>query len=112
MTNLRFNILILFSILTFKVLSQDSEKFDLNFSLSQTQIMLGNTDSAKTLLLSCIELNPKSSASNYSLAYIYYNESDYFNAMTYAEKAVEIKQDNLWYLRLLNDLYIKTNSYD
>ncbi len=72
-----------------------------------TAKLLGETAKATKLFESCLEKNPKHSASMYQLAQLYFDASDYTTAAKYAEQASELEPGNKWYLNLLVEIYGK-----
>ena len=72
-----------------------------------TAKLLGETAKATKLFESCLEKNPKHSASMYQLAQLYFDASDFTTAAKYAEQATEIEPGNKWYLNLLVEIYGK-----
>ena len=72
-----------------------------------TAKLLGETAKATKLFESCLEKNPKHSASMYQLAQLYFDASDFTTAAKYAEQASEIEPGNKWYLNLLVEIYGK-----
>jgi tetratricopeptide (TPR) repeat protein len=69
--------------------------------------LLGETDKAVALYESCLEKNPKHSASMYELAQLYFDNSDYTTAARFAEQASELEPANKWYKLLLVEIYGK-----
>ena len=87
------------------------QKFDFKYAFidANRQLMLQNYDVAQGLFLKCLEIDKKSAASYYQLAYINYSTKEYDKALKYAEKAVEISPNNLWYNFLLSSIYQELN---
>lgn len=69
--------------------------------------LLGETAKAISLYESCLEKNPKHSASMYELAQMYFDTSDYVTAARYAEQAAGLEPLNKWYKLLLVEIYGK-----
>ncbi len=88
----------------------EKEKFIEYFSEAQRFLLTENTDTAKYLLIKALEIDNQSSAANYLLSKIYEQEAQYFLAINYAENAVNIDAENIWYLKNLALLYEKVNS--
>jgi|GEM_PF-3438135 len=83
-------------------------------SFSQANIHLLKGDNAKALvcLVNCLNINQKSSASNFQLARVYYLDHNYDVALNYALKAHDLKPDNRWYSKFVALIYEKLNDYD
>lgn len=114
MIKLSFKLLILFLFVAKFSFSQTKEdvRFYELFSDSQKLLLLEEPDSAGVLLEKCLELKPNSSSVNYSLARIYSSEGQSILAISYAEKAYELDENNIWYLRFLANLYSDSYSYN
>lgn len=67
--------------------------------------ILGNSDAALKLYFDCLERVPESGVVNYEIASLYYDRRDYTAALHYASAAVDYESENLWYQRLLADVY-------
>ncbi len=81
-----------------------------NLFLDATTAKLkGDYAGAITLYKSCIEKNPKHSASMYELAQLYFTAADYATAASYAEQASELEPGNKWYKLLLVEIYGKAD---
>lgn len=114
MIKLSFKLLILFLFVakfSFSQTKEDARFYEL-FSDSQKLLLLEEPDSARVLLEMCLELKPNSSSVNYSLARIYSSEGQSILAISYAEKAHELDDNNIWYLRFLANLYSDSYSYN
>jgi len=72
-----------------------------------TAKLSGETAKAIGLYESCLEKNPRHSASMYELAQLYFDASDYNSAARYAEQAAELEPENKWYKLLLVEIYGK-----
>lgn len=83
-----------------------------NFSQAGIFLLKSQTDKALQCYQKCIKLNPKSSASYYQIAKIHYDSGDYATAEMFAKNAVDINSDNVFYLRLLSDIYIKNGDIE
>lgn len=91
----------------FQQLKQETSEieFDARYIEANKQKMLGNFSDAVGLYLSCLEINPKSTASMFEIARILYSNNDFDGALKLMEKAVSLNKDNEWYLYFLSDLY-------
>ncbi|MCF6365865.1 MAG: tetratricopeptide repeat protein [Bacteroidales bacterium] len=76
---------------------KDKQKFTYLFSEANKNRLLGNPEKAVELYVSAIDINPKSAASNYYLASIFLYEKKYNTALTFAENAVTLNSENIWY---------------
>ncbi|MFN8135325.1 MAG: tetratricopeptide repeat protein [Bacteroidales bacterium] len=86
-----------------------SEEVTNLFLDATTAKLKGDYAGAITLYKSCIEKNPKHSASMYELAQLYYTAGDFTTAATYAEQASELEPGNKWYKLLLVEIYGKAD---
>ncbi len=91
--------------------NKEIELFKKYFSESQRFLLYDEDDTAKILLLKALKINPQSAAGNYAIAKIYFENQEYFLASDYAEKAVKFNDENLWYKRLLFDIYFQINDF-
>lgn len=72
---------------------------------AKKQIMLERDDLAEELLKECLRINPGSAIANYELANIYVEQNKLGEALSHAEHAVELSENNIWYHWLLARLY-------
>jgi tetratricopeptide (TPR) repeat protein len=82
------------------------------FLEANTEKLLGNLDKAKALYLQCLVLDPNDAASMYELARIERVENSTKAALDWAKKAVENEPENVWYLKLLSELYQENLEFD
>jgi len=82
------------------------------FIEANTQKLLGNYDKAKELFLKCLDLDHKDAASMYELARIARINNENKEALEWAEKAVKYYPENIWYLKLLAELYQEDMQFD
>lgn len=86
---------------TGKNLADLTEKEQISFKFyfheANKERILGNYQKASLLFLQCIEVAPNESAPYYEIAHIYESAKQYDYALEYAEKAVELEEDNYWY---------------
>jgi tetratricopeptide (TPR) repeat protein len=98
--------------------SQKEEKHDKKkdnaavFLEANSQKLLGNLDHAKDLFLKCLDLDSEDAASMYELARIERIRNNRQAALEWAMEAVSIKPDNIWYLKLLSELYQENMEFD
>ncbi len=85
----------------------DYEKFLSYFSDAQNVLLEDNIDSALVLLNQANDVNPHSAAVNYLLSKVYEKTDDIFFAILYANTAIELAPENIWYKRHLFELYSK-----
>ena len=95
----------------FKSSDDRVEYLDL-FSQAGIFLLKSQTDKALQSYQRCIELNPKSSASYFQIANIYYDSGDYQASELFAQKAVDIQPSNVLYLNLLADASLKNGNLD
>ncbi len=72
-------------------------KFKFLFHNANKARMLGNYQEAVNLFSECTIVAPKESTSYYELAHLFENSKQTDKALEYAEKAVELDQNNYWY---------------
>ncbi|MDT8393872.1 MAG: tetratricopeptide repeat protein [Bacteroidales bacterium] len=82
------------------------------FIEANTQKLLGNYDKAKELFIQCVETDPNDAASMYELARIARIGNKSKEALEWAEKAAEKAPENVWYLKLLAELYQENMQFD
>lgn len=112
MTNLKSKILLLLVLsFFFKGFSQ-SDNFASLLSDSQRFIMIGDLDTAETILLSLYEDDKNSGAVNYSLSKLYSVQGYFKEALLYSINSIEIEQNNLWYNRQLLNIYQNLQYYE
>ncbi len=74
-------------------------------SKSETYLLKNDIQNAVSCLYQCLNINANSSVANYQLARIYYSQNDFEAAFNFANKAHDLKPDNIYYCELLSDLY-------
>lgn len=82
------------------------------FSDAGICLLKSQYSNALSLYEKCLSINPKSSASYYQIAKIHYLNKDYSAAELFAKRAVDLNKDNVLYLNLLSDIYIKNGEYE
>ena len=82
------------------------------FMEANTQKLLGNYDVAYDLFLKCLTADPGDAASMYELARIARIKSKTEKAIDWAETATKIDKKNVWYLKLLAELYQENMQFD
>ena len=89
---------------------KDKQKFIYLFSEANKNRLLGHTQKAIEFYMTAIDVNPKSAASNYYLASLFFGEKEYSSALTFSDKATKLQPNNLWYNLLKGDiLYTQDN---
>lgn len=73
---------------------------------AQRQKQLGNLYNARKILEQILQKDPQSDAALYDIARISAGQNEYSEALTYAERAAAKDPDNVWYQKLLADLYL------
>ncbi len=92
------------------VLSKNRIIFLDYFSEGEKFAIIGDTALAIENFKKALEINPESAAANYALAKIYASQYDYFTAFSFAERAVKSDNNNLYYKRLLAEIYYNQGS--
>lgn len=82
------------------------------FIEANTQKLLGNYDKARDLFLNCLEKDPNDAASMYELARIARIGNNSAEALEWAGKAAELDEENVWYLKLLAELYQENMQFE
>ena len=91
--------------------NRDKLNYEMAFFNGLRQKALGNLESATEDFLKCVRLDGSKAAPMYELARIYYEFSQYSDALFFIQIACEIEQDNVWYQQLLVDAYISNQKY-
>lgn len=92
--------------------SYDSTAFDYIFIEALKQKLLGNDGDALKYLEQCLTINPESDAAYYQIAQIALKRGDINNGKIYSRAAVSIKEQNLWYLTQLANIYYQLKQPD
>lgn len=82
------------------------------FLEANTQKLLGNYDAAKDLFLQCLTADPGDAASMYELARIERINNKTKAAIDWASRAVALEEENVWYLKLLAELYQENMQFE
>jgi tetratricopeptide (TPR) repeat protein len=90
----------------------DSATFDYVYVEAIKQKLMGNGGDALKYLEQCVKINPGSDAAYYQMAQIVIANGDVKNGKHYAEKALSIKHENIWYLIMLASLYYQEKNLD
>ncbi len=90
----------------------DSAAFDYVFVEAVKQKLMGNSGDALKYFEQCIKLNPASDAVYYQMAQIVLSGGDLKNGKIFARKAVELDNNNLWYLMMLSGVYYQEKNID
>jgi tetratricopeptide (TPR) repeat protein len=84
---------------------EKGKEFEFFFIEALKQKMIGNHQKAVSLLSSCLEIDPNSSAAMFELANLHILNKDMTSASLLLEKAVSINPSNKWYTLLLANVY-------
>lgn len=96
-----------------KTYTEEEIKVDDLFLQGITQKELGNHSEAKEILKTVLELTGgKYPPADYYLAEVYFQNKEFDNAISHAEKAVEQEPENLWFQIGKAQLYQKLSQYD
>lgn len=76
----------------------DTLKFTYLYSEALKNAMLGQTETAYSQFIKCLEINPKSSASAYQISLMLLDKEDFIEARKYADFCIKLMPDNEWYL--------------
>lgn len=90
---------------------EKKKEFEFLFIEALKQKMIGNLQRAVTLLSSCLEIDPNSSAAMFELANINVANNDFTSASLMLEKAISINPDNKWFKLLLARIYSQTGKH-
>ncbi len=90
----------------------DSAAFDYVFVEAVKQKLMGNSGEALKYFEQCLKLNPENDAVYYQMAQIVLSGGDIKNGKILARKAVQLDNDNLWYLMMLSGLYYQEKNID
>jgi len=112
-------IILLTACKTQQKVSKNSNKNKASIAKSNTDIfvnankekILGNLNKAEEMFFQCIEIDPNDAASYFELSKIYSSKNNFDDALTFAEKALVISPENVWYQLYLASLYKKNNEF-
>lgn len=90
---------------------EKKKEFEYLFIEALKQKMIGNQQRAVSLLSSCLEIDPNSSAAMFELANIHVANSDLTSASLLLERAIGLNPDNKWYKLLLARIYTQLNKF-
>jgi tetratricopeptide (TPR) repeat protein len=76
------------------------------------QKLMGNGGDALKYLEQCVKINPESDAAYYQMAQIVVDNGDIKNGKHYANKALSIDQENIWYLMMMAGIYYQERNLD
>ncbi|MGM0647910.1 MAG: tetratricopeptide repeat protein [Bacteroidota bacterium] len=91
---------------------QDSLEITALFIEAKTDALLDNGTLAMEKYEAIIKQNPLHDAAWFEMSRMYSSHGDYREAEKYAEKAAEINPENVWYRKMLVDLYQRTGKLD
>lgn len=90
---------------------EKKKEFEYLFIEALKQKMIGNQQRAVSLLSSCLEIDPNSSAAMFELANIHVANSDLTSASLLLERAIGLNPENKWYKLLLARIYTQLNKF-
>jgi tetratricopeptide (TPR) repeat protein len=90
----------------------DSAKFNYYYVEAIKQKLMGNSGDAIKYLEQCIKINPKSDAAYYQMAQILIAGGEIKNGKKFAEKALSIDKENIWYLMVLAGIHYQEKNID
>jgi tetratricopeptide (TPR) repeat protein len=94
------------------VAGYDSATFNYIYVEALKQKLMGNAGEALKDLEQCIKMNPGSDAAYYQMAQIVIANGDLKNGKKYAQNAISIHEQNIWYLTMLGGLYYQEKNID
>lgn len=95
-----------------KVKDKDKQDNTSLFLEANSEKLLGNLDKAKAMFIQCLEMDPEDAASMYELSRIERIQNNSEAALEWAEMAVKYAPENVWYLKLLSELYQENMQFD
>jgi tetratricopeptide (TPR) repeat protein len=90
----------------------DAAAFNYVYVEAIKQKLMGNGGDALKYLEQCIKINPESDAAYYQMAQIVLANGDIKNGKQYAERALSIDQENIWYLMMIAGMYYQERNLD
>jgi tetratricopeptide (TPR) repeat protein len=92
----------------------ESQRIDYEYILTEAtkQKLFGNFRQAISLYEKCIQVNKMSDVAYYQVGNMMMISGNYNNALTYTRRAVELNNDNYWYLIQLAQIYLIKNNRD
>lgn len=91
---------------------QDSLQLTSTFIEAKKEALLGNDAVAIKLYEAVLEKSPQHDAANFEMARMYSKFKEYSKAVEYAEMAAEFSPQNVWYRKMLVDLYQRTGELE
>jgi len=88
------------------------EQLDFYYHEAITKKVLNDYKGSINLFQEVLKIDPKHHASLFNIADIYFEMKNYSEAESYAAKAVQLDNKNIWYLRLLALIYEKNQKLD
>lgn len=92
--------------------SEKQKEFEFLFVEALKQKVVGNQQRAVSLLSSCLEIDPNSSAAMFELANLHLANNDLTSASLLLEKAVNINPSNKWYKLQLARIYAQLSKFE
>lgn len=97
---------------TTQLKENDLLQYKYNFAEGLRNKMLGKDDQAMIHFETCLDYFPDSTGPSYELATLHFVREKYDNALIYAKKAWEGKQNNVWYGQMLAETYVKLSDWE
>lgn len=92
--------------------SYDNAKFNYVYVEAIKQKLMGNSGEALKFLEEAIRINPQSDAAYYQIAQIVSGNGDLENGKKFLKKAIEIDNENIWYLMMMGGFYYQDHKVD
>ena len=92
--------------------SEKQKEFEYLFVEALKQKVVGNQQRAVSLLSSCLEIDPNSSAAMFELANLHLANNDLTSASLLLEKAVKVNPSNKWYKLQLARIYAQLSKFE
>ncbi|HAX96586.1 MAG TPA: hypothetical protein DCY35_08725 [Prolixibacteraceae bacterium] len=94
------------------VSTEKQKEFEYLFVEALKQKVVGNQQRAVSLLSSCLEIDPNSSAAMFELANLHLANNDLTSASLLLEKATAVNPSNKWYKLQLARIYAQLNKFE
>ena len=90
----------------------DAAAFNYVYVEAVKQKLFGNSGAALQYFEQCIKINPNSDAAYYQMAQIVTASGDNSSGKKLLQKAINISNDNIWYLMMIAEIYYKEKNLD
>lgn len=91
---------------------KEHEAFSAVYINANRAKILGNLEEADRLFRKALDIDPGSAAARYEIARIYASDKNYLGAIPFAKDANQIDPENIWYAKLLGQLYSETGQLE